>query len=502
MTNNLLQRIQAVVCKRSRPVRDPDVEEALASFRAKDHQNNVETSPPTDENIALRCVWGVEFYTPSHIEGLIDSFRRLNWEPGDYPDPSRNPEVWLRGLRGSQYGGAWLSLGSLVPEGSKIPFLVDKHTVPLPEGVEYALASISSVSPSLVSIVVCFVLKDDTSSLFEDALLKDRETYPTSFITPFTRGRRFHEPWSQKRDHIDRIRAEMSKKVGGWFSENLPGLFSTGLLDGKMPTCEFVTLREAEPFSSLATGSARFYEYLNLLGMGRDFDVWKSIKTAELKFRMPSSSERDLLYHSMLAAGGRQSKGEASDLYDKTSGEPRLASLDLAMSDLLRLWAILPLLEGYRQHLERVRKSFIPSRERRRDSADVLELLGSNVAYSVDIAAVASELDMLLTKGFLLLGNVKAFEPCDTNVYQAGLSLEKHLKRNIKEQVKWLQKTDESVRGHLSQYGSLLAATESVRLQSTISRLTWALFLIGGGTLVVALVALFRSFPPSVQPSP
>ena len=502
MTNNLFQRIQAVVCNRSRPVHDPDVDEALASFRAKDQQNNVDTSPPADENIALRCVWGVEFYTPSHIEGLIDSFRKLSWHPGDHPDPSRNPEVWLRGLRGSQYGGAWLNLGSLVPEGSKLPFLVDKHTVPLPEGVEYALANISSVSPSLVSIVVCFVLKDDTSSLFEEALLKDRETYQTSFTTPFTRGQKYHEPWSQKRDDIDRIRVNISKKVGDWFSENLPGLFSSGLLDGKIPTCEFVTLREAEPFSSLATGSARFYEYLNLLGMGHDFDVWKSSKAAELKFRMPSSSERDLLYHSMLAAGGRQSKCEASELFEKTSGEPRLSSLDLTMSNLLCLWAILPLLQGYRQHLERVRESFIPSRWRRRSSADVLELLGSNVAYSVDISAVTSELDMLLRKGFLLLGNEKAFEPCDTSVYQAGLSLGQHLKLNIKEQVGWLQKTDESVRGHLSQYGSLLAATESVRLQSTISRLTWALFLIGGGTLVVASVALFRSFAPSAQPSP
>ena len=44
----------------------------------------------------------------------------------------------------------------------------------------------------------------------------------------------------------------------------------------------------------------------------------------------------------------------------------------------------------------------------------------------------------------------------------------------IEERATWLQKTDQSLRDHLTQYGSLLGAKENVRLQRTIRFLTWS----------------------------
>ena len=171
--------------------REAVLDEMLAYRRERDPEENVETLPPDGEHIDLCCTWGIEFYTPTHFADLKNGFRKLGWRSDDYPDPHRHPESWLYGLRRHQYGGAWMNLGYLVPKDSGSLLLgADKHIAPLPECAAYASAGIYSISPSLVSVVVCFVFDDTMSRAFDDALRLDRKTY----TTPVSRGRQVHGP--------------------------------------------------------------------------------------------------------------------------------------------------------------------------------------------------------------------------------------------------------------------------------------------------------------------
>ena len=206
--------------------------------REHDPHENAATAPPDDEFVDLCCLWAVEFYTSDHMDSLVSSFRRLGWAADVDPDShSTDPVAWLHRLSRFPHGGGCMNLGVLVPQGSDLFPLFPpshKHGVLLPAGVEYASAGIHDISPSLVSIAICFVFDEHYSARLDIALRTDRQTY----TTPTLHGRRIHSPLTQKINHIGQIRTETSRLAAAWFSENLPGLFSSGLLGGALPICE------------------------------------------------------------------------------------------------------------------------------------------------------------------------------------------------------------------------------------------------------------------------
>lgn len=482
--------LPASIRNRFRTMRDPRMDETLASYREQDWERNAYTSPSEQEQIDMGCAWGIELYTPSFTDGLVDSFRKLGWRPDDHSDPSRDPEAWLYGLRRHHYGDAWMNLGYLLPKATSLPFVgVDKHETPLPACARYATAGIYSISPSLVAVVVCFVFNDCTSSRFDKALRSNRQTY----TTPLRRGHQIHGPVAQKTDSVRDIRVDVTRQIGKWFWENLPGLFSSGLLDYEIPTCELVTLREATPFPLQMGGNGDFIGYLGVLGMMRDFNAWKSSTTPGLKFRMADRTEGSLRYHSILAINERQHIDGMPDYWGSTERASRVSHIDQVASNLLSLWSILPMLEGFTQHLHDVRDLASFKRKSRIGPAKLLERLGGSVASNVDIASVTAELAMYCDQGFQLIHSDEHFDLCDDRYYNTEVSLRKHLERIISEQVKWLQGTDRSIRDHLTQYGSLIGAMENIRTQRTIIRLTWMLIVLTIATGLLAGWALFRT---------
>ena len=102
------------------PILEPDP--ILEIDRRHDPEENIETTPPDDECVDLRGVWGVEFYTPAHVESLVEGFRKLGWDRGGRLGNPDNLVEWLHGSRRHLYGGAWQNLYD--------------YPAPLPKGVE------------------------------------------------------------------------------------------------------------------------------------------------------------------------------------------------------------------------------------------------------------------------------------------------------------------------------------------------------------------------------
>ena len=485
-TDNLLRRLSSLAWHTLYPGQDTCVDNTLASIRERDTKENDETTPPDDEHIDLCCVWGVELYTPTHFEDLKDGFRSLGWETNDHRW-SRNPVSWLYGLRRHQNGGAWLNLGLFVPENSHAqPARGGGRRVPLPADVEYAMAGINSISPSLVAITVCFVLSDMVSGKLDNALRVERQT----FTTPTPGGRAIHRPGTQKRERIACIRNNVNRDVGSWFRNNLPGLFSSGILDYEIPTCEFLTMCKGEPFPSATEREGGFQRYLDIMGLWSAFDVWEYASNPGLKFRMPDRTERHGPYHSLLAVNEDRLIGTIPEYYGGTDREARIAYMDTVMSRLLTLWSILPMLEGYTQHLNNVRDSGTFSREDKASPNEILEKLGDDIAFSIDISAVTSELSIYLEIDLPLIPEVEKFKPCNSQFFEPGTTLRKRLEFTIARQVHWLQRTEESIRDQLTQYGSLIGASENVRLQGKITLLTGVMVILTLLTLVLAFTQL------------
>ena len=303
-----------------------------------DPKKNAETCPPDDEFIDLCCMWAVEFYTPAHIDTLLAGFRKLGWDKNH--SNSRSPTSWIQKLRQSPRGSGWLNLGVIYPQGTDNFLSSRSLTAPLPPHVQYATGGLFSLTSSLTCIVMGFVFEEGFSTQFDEALRTDRQTYEKPSGNGYTE---VFWPEMQKANHICQIRAEITELAARWFRENLPGLFSSGILEGNLPTCEFVTLQKAEPFPlrSKDNTDPSEYHYLSILDMYSTFNAWRSENTPGLKFT--DSRNRGPRYHSILAIKKRDS--------DKSV---LIRHIDRQIQHLLSRWAILPLLEGYGQHLNAI----------------------------------------------------------------------------------------------------------------------------------------------------
>ena len=491
---NLFNHILVAVRNRfRRSLPSSPMEEVSAFYDEHDPQDNVDSSPPEDEFIDLRCMWAVEFYTPAHIDSLISSFGKLGWGMEESASPSQNPINWIRRLGRSQSSTAWMNLGLITPVGAGSSFPGFTRKADLPQSVEYALGGIYALTPSLTCIEVCFVFKEEFSRTFDAALRTDRKT----FMTPVGRHWTIHTPHIQKGNNIQEMRSCIVGSIGAWFGNNLPGLFSSGLLGGAIPTCEFVTLRKAEPFPSRTQLEHSSRKYLMLLGMHSDFGAWESTSTTGLKFRMPYQSEGINPYHSILAINESQCIDAVPDYYGSKERSAQIDHLNMVMANLVVMWAILPMIEGYMQQISKVRHSVTFKPRSRQNPIDMLEQLGEHMSYSVAIAAVVSELSTL-DNGMPLLGTSgEVFEECYGQVKDRKISLHKQLASVIGKQATLLRATDAALRDHLMQYGSLLGAAENVRVQRRIGSLTRALLLLALASVVMPLVALVLS--PGIQ---
>ncbi len=217
--------------------------EEQAISRIFDPKENAETCPPDDEFIDLCCMWAVEFYTPAHIDTLLAGFRKLGWDKNH--SNSRSPTSWIQKLRQSPRGSGWLNLGVIYPQGTDNFLSSRSFTAPLPPHVQYATGGLFSLTSSLTCIVIGFVFEEDFSTQFDEALRKNRQTYrkPIKLYRKSSgRGYKIYSPETQKTEHIYQIRVDIAELAARWFRENIPGLFSSGILEGNLPTCEFVTL--------------------------------------------------------------------------------------------------------------------------------------------------------------------------------------------------------------------------------------------------------------------
>lgn len=469
-----------------------NINENLKEYhREFDPRENFDTTPANGEFVDLICMWAVEFYTPAHTDGLIESFVRLGWGEDSIRGRSglQDPIGWLEGMRRHHLGGSWMNLGILTPSKSDLFVGGMRHEVPLPPNVKYAQAGLHSLTPSLNCIVVCFVFDEKSSGLFDKALRTDHST----FLTPTKGGGwRFHTPSNQKADHIDRCRERLSNLAFAWFSEHLPGIFCSGLLNGQMPTCELITTRMAEPFAARTEEEPSALGFRWALGIGRDFDTWNYKNTPSMRLQLPTYHEQDPRYHAILAMRESTSSPCPGNESNDKSIRDSLYHLNLDIPNWLSVWAILPLLEGYTGYIREMRDSATFRPRKRQNSLRALEFLEKHVSFSIDIAAVVAELTTELKTSSYLFRLSGQFEPSHERMDQA-VSLAGLLRSVIGERANWLRRTDKSLRAQLSQYGSILGSAENVRLQRKIGCLTWVLVGFGVVTLFSAALAFAES---------
>lgn len=443
----------------------PYDDEWLALARERDQERNASTTPPPGECIDLHCIWAVEFYTPTHIDGLVKSLKNLGVGTETDRRLSRDPISWLRRQRSLHRSSGWFNLGFLKPVGSPLLLGVDPIVISLPDGVKYATWTLFSLSPSLTCIVVSFVFDEERATMLESVL---RATYQTG-LEPLVGGStRIHHPDFQKRDRVDLVRKENSELCMKWFKGNIPGLFCSGLLEGQLPTCELIFLKEAEPFPLYQEGQGPPPLYLQHLGLDAHVETWESASINGLKFKPSDRRNRYTPHHSILAICEGSISNAQLNHYEPDEKHKVFNSLNMSFPNILNLWAINSMLEGYTRHLGRIRDS---ASFRHRNTIETLDTLSDSVSFSLDVSAVTADLISSAKSNFRLFEPIEKFTMSGPKPGEPE-TLHQALFATISEEAKRLRKMDTSIRNHLTQFGSLLAAKENIQVQLSINNLT------------------------------
>ena len=453
----------------------------LKTRRERDAEINTLSAPPEYEDIRLVCLWAVEYYPPSYTEDLVAGLDKLGWaEPTFHSDPVFGIEK----MRERHSGGRMMPLGYLVPKKSTRSFEPMTRVARLPGWVDYAIADLY-VTPSLNCVVVCFVLKEEAASRFDRAL---RVNYHTQAI-PGKGGWQYELPDRQKAQHIAETRRILLESVSSWFEEHLPGLCSSGLLYGEMPTCEGITTRVAEPFAAASEGDEALAPYTSMMGIGQDFDAWKCRESPMLKLRFPSDRCRRWQYHSILATkelphADTRAGGQLIDAED-------IQPTHTLVSPWLTTWALMPLLQGYVRLVRDVRDSPVLRGADRKCAASTLKRLRGYLAYSIDIADVASELSAEPVGRFLAARSVP-FGP--RNNGNGRPSLLDFLSGRIMESAAGVLEREKALRDQIVQIGSLLGTEENIRAQTKIRHMTWWIIFLSVAAIGLAAFAFIFDF--------
>ena len=482
---SLFFRLQKYGCRKFPSfIPDPERHGRLEMYRSRDADNNAKSEPPSDEVVDLRCVWAVEFYTPSQIPKLLRGFESLGWNTDDSFGFDRDPTRWVQRNRESQHGGGWFNLGPICRPGAGTHF-GSYREAPLPIGVEYAQASMYSLTSSITCIVIGFVLDETQNRRFEQALRRERQTYGMP-----RRGQRYRimDPTAQKESDIRALRAEMRAIAGGWFRAHLPGLFASGSLAGEYPTCEFLTLRNALPFPQRTERDYENDKWSWALGIDCDFYAWRAEKLRGLKFIWPLRHDNGMRWHAVIAAREEDFSDEIMHFYGGNNRHSLVFYVDEFVNKLLSRWALAGLLSGFERYLSNVRDSADFKPNDKVKPLHLLEDLGSHIAQSVDISAVSSELQNFAThKGGRFNHGINVFYPCDPVLTRnEKLALIEAIRKQIADRAEWLRNVDRSIRDILIQYGATLGASENIKLQKRMAWLTWVILAL---TIVMAIFA-------------
>ncbi len=466
----------------------PDYREILRTSRERDEEDNAKTEPPSDELIDLRCIWAVEFYTPSHVAQLLRGFKKLGWDREDPAISERSPALWIERIRETAHGGGWFNLGPIHRPGDR-RFFHHGRKAQLPPHVDYALAAMYSLTSSITCIVICFILDENFTKRFDETLRRKRET----ILEPITGGGyRLHDPQSQKTTDIQAIRAAMRASAANWFRSQLPGLFTSGIIEDECPTCEFVTLRKARPFPKQDERDPEAKEWLRLLDMDNDIHVWQADKLPYLKFAWPLLYDKKSRFHAVIAAREDAFLNENLQAYGGGDRSSYVICVDEHVKGLLSRWALLGVLSSFERHLNNIRDSAIFKSTQRERPLHLLRELTGHLSQSVDITAASVELRHFTKQEVPFEYELETFTPSDPRFYRdKDITLSQGLRKQIEDRSVWLENLDNSVRDLFIQYGTVIGTRENIKLQKSIGILTWVMVII---TIFIALLTALLAY--------
>lgn len=441
---------------------------------SRDASDNLASRVPPEEQLRRIALWGVEVYGPAHANLLRQALERFGWH-GFNP---WNPNL-LTSWQHRDDSQKWIWLGLIERPGENR--FISTHHAPLPDIADHAHGWICYLSPSVVVLGMCFVLKEAATGTCQSAIDSDRKTV----YVPFNGGLHLFPVGHAKERSIESDRLWARATVVDWFSAHIPGLFSLGQYDSELPTVELITTVEQDLLNARHQTVAPDWKCLAIPDVE---EVWTLADLEGLRLcwtGLDSRLQRHGIAHlqtSLVSSEHLAGRGDPCDrvfavlVNERIQGVLTHFAVNAALSEIIR-W------------LRLSSSSLSTENTTRRGTVESLNKIRLFFDRSVGIPEFTAELSATSESiGFYQSSwhDFRAQSWLDDEPTQVSAALHQRTKA-LASRATSLEK---ETRVHFEQIAAIIATRENVRIQVRMERVAYVALFISLASLMVSLCSL------------
>jgi hypothetical protein len=459
-----------------------------------DPKRLAESSPPENESIEIHCAWVTEAFTPSNIEGLIESLKQLGWDnPASSSGGTANLVDWVQQRQRLGDGSSWINGGMIVPKTNDFDLIPGSRNAKLPSGVKYARLSMHHITSCLTLVTIQFVFDSSVSRSLNESLTASYRTYVRYSRARFRIKRAsFIGVVDQKKLSLKNKLNKIHTSLHSWFNENMPGYFANSKVTA-LPTTDLITSVVYKQPKEGAFHSVD--EYISAL-FSHSFELWKQTDDNRLELRWFHEDKGTFV----ALFGNLEELKSLVNSGEEGSTEFLLNDFHDRFNITMGLWATHYLLISLEKQL-----SIIRDRALSRESGTGKAMRNLNFirhqfsSISLDTQAVCSDLaSVIVSKGARFYEGMDFIESSQNKA--DAPSLLDLMRQQDSMRIERLIKLERYVNQAIISSGSITSAITNLRVQRNIF---WLTLFVGALTLIsvleIDLSSLFKQLMDFVR---
>lgn len=449
-------------------------DQLLGLQRTRDAQRNRETRPPENEAVTFRSVTVAEIYTGQAIDSLTTRLAKINWVNLDVPIVDEITEA----RKGYQYAGGvfWL-----VSDETRNQRLSRRGMTSLPSGVDRIYGRYYVAGPSIVALVLTFVLVDDLAKRLDTAVREDAES---RFDRVGPRRGTFLGVDAVKRERVRNIREEVTQRCLTWLKNEMAGTLSGSTEGLGPPTCALLSLVAGTPFETQG-------KYMSPLDLNMTYSAQKFAHLSSLCLTRPIMRTRDneflAAFNEPAALGGDWLPGlEAAPEH-----------FHEAISSLMIIEGIYAVLLSFEPQMRDIRADLSQLDIDKPAGSRVVALRNRLLRMSREISIINNDVTVLIDDAVVIWRELSPLASVQHGAASTPPDDTAEVKRRqLRAVMDSLQAQEAGLRDLILITSQSINETRSIALAKQLTWLTYVLAALTAGLLVLAAVQLVN--PPSV----
>jgi hypothetical protein len=439
----------------------------LALERQRDPQGNENTRPPASEAITLRSMTVVEMYAGQAIESLTMALAAIKWTG---LDPSIVDQIAEAEKSYTYSQGVFY----LTDTGSgDIGGVIGRGRTRLPTAISRIYGNYYVLGPSLVAVVLTFVLAEEEAKRIDAALRNDAESHVDQPTAATFRRKSVRDV---KKELVRHIRDDVSQRCRQWIQDTMPGTLSAVHEGPGIPVCALLSLSEGLPFETHA-------EYMALLDLVNDFLAERFVAPNFLYLAYPI----DIGQNQRMTGAFNENKALGEHWVHDLSAAPEV--FHQAVSSLMIADGIYAVLLSYEPKLRDVRAALNRLDFSAATGAEVIGLRNRLLTISRDVSTICSDVTVLVDDAFAIWSDIPPLVRLQASGSDGNPEETRDAKRRqLRAVVASLQSQEANLRELILVTSASTSETRSLELQTKVFDLTRKLNGLTIGLIILTIV--------------